>query len=209
MINLKDYCNPPSPDSIMRSLMYAKSTLINLKGRGRQYDPLIDEIIAIESDVKIPAYKYLMTKLKINREQLGEIINELNKDFIYALYDENFIIRFSQEYVLHVRGQRDSAWFKCHLPIVPRIGETIDIPFIGAYIGGGSEFTIKDIRHRLEDKIMRTEVWLGYDDEWEIDQLRDRAIREGKLDSWRSIGMSKCKLAKVLLKLYPDMVTEK
>jgi len=200
----RDQPKPPIKSSkILHSLSVARPGLAKLQGKGKPYDPLIEVILTIGPDDKTPASKTLQEQLGITAGKLRKWLEDLHQDFIEAISADADVLQYTNvEHMLHVRGQRENVSFLCRLPIVPRIGEGIELWFLMGETGEGAYY-VEDVRYELSDDKMLVSVSVrpGYFDAY-FWQLRARAKFEGKLPYELEDEMGEYRTRDYLRKLY-------
>jgi len=190
---------------ILINLSLARTALAKLKNKGKEYDPLIDTITAIGEDDPIPASKDLQRRFSISPAKLKKWIDTLYEDFLNAIRTDSTVIQYTRlDHRICIYGFRGFISFLCQLPITPRIGEAIDIPFIGAYTTGSrGSYYVYDISYEFGDSIMTVNIWARqgfYNKHFEY--LKDRADFEGQLSKVKSYGMTEYEIEKELKAWY-------
>lgn len=190
---------------IIINLSFAPTALAKLKNKGKEYDPLIDTITAIGEDDPIPASKDLQACFSISPAKLRKWIDTLYEDFLDAIRMDSTVIQLTRlEHRICVYGYRGFISFLCHLPITPRIGEAIDVPFIGAYItGSSSPYYVYNVKYEFADSVMTVNIWARqgfYNKHFEY--LKDRADFEEKLSKVESFDMTEYEIEKELKSWY-------
>ena len=158
------------------------STLLN---KGKDYDKIIQYII----DNKFYYNLYQSIPLKKLSQEIGypyqtfqKLVHQIYRD---ALDNETeFRVEINEvEYQITLDGFRHTAYLTMtSLPIVPRIGEEIQVPFFKTYVGE-EYFYVKSIRHDLYDNQQVVSIHLegGHYNKW-WHQRRDEAIEKGEVD---------------------------
>lgn len=67
---------------ILLCLTQARPTISKLKNQGKPYDPLIDVLVAIGDDDRVPSSKELQQKFSISPTNVKKWIDSLYDDFI-------------------------------------------------------------------------------------------------------------------------------
>ncbi|SFF32187.1 hypothetical protein [Spirosoma endophyticum] len=190
---------------IIINLSFARTALSKLRNKDKEYDPLIDAIISIGEEDPIPESKELQALFSISPAKLRKWIDTLYRDFLDTIRTDSKVIQFARlEHRICVYGSRQFISFLCQLPITPRIGEEIDVPFIGAYTtGSGGSYYVYDIKYEFGDSIMTVNIWARqgfYNKHFEY--LKDRADFEGKLSEVESFDMTEYEIEKELKAWY-------
>lgn len=165
---------------IFSDLTSARAGLAKLRGQGKNYDPLIDEIQTMSWPY--PTSKVLQEKLGLTAGKLRKMIETLHGDFMTAIEENPDVLQFTQ--VVHLfcaPGFRDYQTFQCRLAVTPRVGDTIYLPFL-AGITGSSRYHVYKIEHEYEEEKVCITVHLKngiYNQH--LAYLEDQALFERKL----------------------------
>lgn len=144
--------------SSMRSFAY------KLLGRGKDYDALLKVIlekdIYNDDDVKIPSIKELMERLNMPYSKVRRDLNEIYKDLEnHKSLGIEFPIR-KVEYCFSMRYFDNRGYFILdQLPVVPRIGEEIHLPYLRAKVGT-EWFYVESVSHYLDDEKQSVHITL-------------------------------------------------
>ncbi|GAA4367806.1 hypothetical protein GCM10023185_40000 [Hymenobacter saemangeumensis] len=173
---------------MLSDLTSARSGLAKLRGQGKEYDPLIDEIQTMLWPY--PASRVLQEKLGLTAGKLRKLIETLHGDFMTAIEESPDVLQFTQ--VVHLfcaPGFRDYRTFQCRLAVTPRVGDTIYLPFL-AGITGSSRYYVYKIEHEYEEEKVCITVHLKngiYNQH--LAYLEDQALFEGKLNYGQKIEL--------------------
>jgi hypothetical protein len=116
---------------IIRDLSMVRNALGKLRNQGKDYDDLIDEIIAIGEDDSFPSSKVLQAKFNLTPAKLKRLLDQLYQDFLEAIRMDATLLQFpTVEHCFCVNGYHGFFSFACQLPFTPRVGENINIPFV-------------------------------------------------------------------------------
>jgi hypothetical protein len=188
---------------IFRNLCSVRPALAKLKGQGKKYDALIDVLLLIGEEDPYPASKDLQLRLGLSAGQLKKLIDTLHDDFVEGIRDNATLLQFPLiEHHFYVQGYKDSVSFNCQLPVTPRIGEELVLPFVGVYVEGRCYVT--EVKYLLEDNKVIVDVWArigSYNEHREY--LRAKAEFEGYLD-WQTKFQPDFKTEKQLKEIYPE-----
>lgn len=156
-----------SSTGIIRDISSMREFAKNLLGKGKEYDELLSLIIEknyyYDDDLRLLKVKDLQEKTNKTysniRKQLYEIYNDL-------LNHEDIDIEFSikkVEYVFIMHYFDNYTWFVLdNLPIMPRIGEEIDIPFFMGKMDN-SRYYVESIDHYFSDTKQSIRITLNPD----------------------------------------------
>ena len=152
----------------------------------KSYHTLLNAITNIgycyDDTQHLPSLKELsaQTELKYDlvRRQLRQIYKDLLPDVEKAM-PFHFI---KVLYTFHLKGWTRSIWFDADtLPVVPRVGENINVPFFKAYVGT-DYFYVAEINHTLQDTHQLIDIMLKqgrYNSYWHF--RKDQAAEEGEI----------------------------
>lgn len=139
--------------SDISSMSWALKPLLN---QGKDYDGLLSYIIEKnwhcpeDKRIKIPAVKDLVKDTGIPYGQLKKYLNEIFEDIITS---DTFTLAFTDiEYWFSVTSFRKSLSFRVKLlPVCPRIGEQMRIPYFHSYLQTNI-FHVSKIDHEFENR---------------------------------------------------------
>lgn len=146
----------PSTKDMMFDIVQMPSRARKLLGRNARYERLLQYLINLNypenEDCHIPSLKEIATVLDIKydhvRKEIGMIYHDLNFDFDQPTipFEFNRVL-----YEFSVKGIQNVIWMEVtSLPVIPRVGENIDLPFFKAYLGTTS-FYVESIQHDFRD----------------------------------------------------------
>ncbi|GAA4493060.1 hypothetical protein GCM10023172_01110 [Hymenobacter ginsengisoli] len=165
---------------MLSDLTSARPGLARLRGQGKEYDALIDELQTMSWP--FPASKVLQEKLGLTAGKLRKLPDTLYWDFLTAIEENPDVLQFTQ--VVHLfcaPGFRDYRTFQCRLAVTPRVGDTIYLPFLAGVTGSG-RYYVDSIEHEYEEEKVCITVHLKsgiYNQH--LAYLQDQALFEGKL----------------------------
>jgi hypothetical protein len=151
---------------VLHDLTTIGSSLATLLNKGKEYDKIIQYII----DNKFYYNLYQSIPLKKLSQELGytyqdfqKLIHQIYKDTLD--YETEFRVDIKEvEYQITLNGFRHAAYLTLKsLPVQPRIGEKIQIPFFKTYVGV-EYFYVKSIRHELYDNQQVISIHLEMED---------------------------------------------
>ncbi|GAB3585477.1 hypothetical protein [Hymenobacter daeguensis] len=173
---------------MLSDLTSARLGLLKLRGQGKEYDPLIDEIQTMTWPY--PASKVLQEKLGLTAGKLRKQIETLHGDFLTAIEENPDVLQFTQ--VVHTfcaPGFRDYRTFQCRLAVTPRVGDTVVLPFLAGVTGSG-RYYVESIEHEYEeDKVCITVHLKNGIYNQHLAYLKDQALFEGKLSYLKIIEL--------------------
>jgi hypothetical protein len=144
-----------------RELIYAIISLPKqakkLLGENKDYEKTLMELLKYNyygDNIGLPAIKELCEEIGITRDKLKWQLNKIWEDLNTLFYNESDIALNIKEpiYSIYIKGWDKSLLFKCKLPICPKEGEYIQIPFIKYYFGYDFFYVDRVIHEIAEDK---------------------------------------------------------
>lgn len=138
---------------VLHDLTMMGSSLSTLLNKEKEYDRIILYIIDNKFDYNlyqsIPLKK-IAQKFGYSYQTFQKLIRQIYKDALD--YETEFRVDIKEvEYQFTLNGFRHTAYLTLKsLPVQPRIGEEIQIPFFKTYVGV-EYFHVKHIRHELYD----------------------------------------------------------
>ena len=197
---------PLSADDMLRGLLAARPAL--LKMQQKQLTPdvsLVAAVLAIDPEQPLPKHRDLQKQLGISATVYRRRLEALHNDFLSAIQADGELLSFGLVECLlyiHTYHSPECIEFRCQLPLIPRVGERIDFPFLTAVAGTGDKY-VDSVSYELVDGKTTVHITLGdFHLNQYVTQLRDRAVFEGLTTHRELRGMSPDKLATFLRKLY-------
>ena len=171
---------------MLLDLSSMRSRAMGLLKNGKDYNTLLAAITEkdyyYDDSLKLPSLKelaeYTGLKYDVVRRQLRQIYEDL------LPHDENGTPFYFNKvkYVFYLDGYKNKLSVDVDtLPVTPRIGENITIPFFKAYVGT-DYFYVADIRHILQDNLQIIDIHLKtgtYNLCWHYQ--KDKALEEGEI----------------------------
>ena len=196
---------PPHMKDAFLDLCYAKPVLRWLKGRGKPYDALIEVLLKIGEEDPLPIGKDLQQQFSLTSAVLRRWVTLLHEDFLSAIAEEADVLQFpAVEHHFLIEDFANHAFFTCRLPVTPRVGEEVEVPFLQRYAGSG-RYHVNRVVHRYEEGRTIITVWLQtgqYNQHYEY--LKDRADFEKAIDFRTLIMGNRYEIEKILREEYPN-----
>lgn len=192
---------------LMISLSNAHQAVVKLKGQGKVYEPLLDVILAIGEDDRIPMNKELQARFAITPSTFKKWIDSLAEDFLTAVFSDSSMLNFPKlEHRIFVKGYRDSASFVCQLPVTPRVGESVYIPFISAFVNGfGKTYYVYAVNYELVNSTMIVNVRARQDTyNKHVEYLKDRSYFEERTNTLKQWDMTESEIEEQLRDWYKN-----
>lgn len=189
---------------IIRCLARAKSTVARLQHRGKAYDALIARLLTIGEEDSCPASKDLQTQLRISPARLKRWLKDLYTDFVTALREEADFLQLPQvEHLIILNGREGVATILCRLPVTPRVGEELRVPFLWAETSSDSYY-VYQVRYEFEDGkvlVVISARFGSYNQHYHY--LRDQAQFEKRLSPLTALNLDEYQIENLIRKQYP------
>lgn len=196
---------PPRMKDAFLDMCNAKPALRWLRGRGKPYNALIEVLLNIGEEDRLPVGKDLQLQLGLTATALRRWVTLLHEDFLTVIGEEADVLQFPMvEHHFLLDDFTNNAFFTCRMPVTPRVGEEIEVPFLRHYAGSG-RYHVHRVVHRYEENRTIITVWLQtgqYNQHYEY--LKDRAEFEGAVDFRALIMDSRYQIEKILREEYPN-----
>lgn len=182
-----------------------------LYSKGHKYSRLLEVLIEIsfyyDEDIPVPTLKDLSALTGIKYQKLRKQISEIYNELIFS-YQEDKPLKFSFKkitYCFSARGIRKDqyAYFESDsLPIIPSLGDAVNMPFFRAFVGTAS-FYVDKVYHSFTDERQEVHISLvagSFNPYWYF--RKHEAVEKGEvgihdfydLEEWqlkRKLGLDK------------------
>jgi len=125
--------------------------------------PLVAAVLAIGPEQPLPKHRDLQKQLGISATVYRRQLEALHSDFLSAIQVDGELLSFSLVECLlyvHTYHSPECIEFRCHLPLIPRVGERIDFPFLAAVAGTGDKY-VDSVSYELADGKTTVHITLG------------------------------------------------
>ncbi|MFC0655485.1 hypothetical protein [Mongoliitalea lutea] len=143
-----------SSKQIIYNLIRLKKTLIQNLGHEETYKALIEAICTWEptNDKNSPSLKELVALSGLSYDRVRNQLQQMYRKLVDMTEEEHFFFTIAEvEYVFYVDTDKNSLSFRLKsLPVVPRVGEQISIPFFSAYLDS-YDFYVEYVKHDMEE----------------------------------------------------------
>jgi len=156
-------------NEIIAALLTMPKLMGQLYGKGKKYDDLIREILKCNypdgGSLKLPSSKELQQRTKLSPATCKAYLEQIYYGILEQLTQEE--IRWEIKNIkceFWVKGYATTGQlFFMNLPVLPRIGESMQIGFLRPILGT-EFFTVHEVRHVLRDDEQFIEVELSSKD---------------------------------------------
>lgn len=132
-------------------ITYELDNLNKYFGNSRKYSELLNTLnLCFEETDEFPYQKDLLKSLKMKREALVELMNELYEDFQEFMTNEQSY-SINETIILFIVTGISEIWIvgPNELKCIPRIGETVFLPTLTRDHEGASYFKVEGIIHEI------------------------------------------------------------
>ncbi|MBN2835294.1 MAG: hypothetical protein JXR48_10040 [Candidatus Delongbacteria bacterium] len=156
-----------------------------LLGCNKEYEEFLKYILEkdyyYDEDLQLPTIKQLEQETGLKYTTIRKYVQSIYRD-LHDSDNLDFFI-YQTEYTFYMRyfDKRASVTLK-RLPVIPRVGEQIDIPFFRTKVGTTS-FFMDEIYHHLSEKKQEITFYLKpgrFNHYWKI--RKDEAILKGEIN---------------------------
>jgi len=144
-----------SPKGMIMDISSMRSFATQFLGKGKAYDRMLSYILEKDyyndDELQFPTIKFLMTYLGLNEYQVRKQLEQIYHDLIYSHKGRDII---ETEYVFYLSNFDNNHSLRLSsLPVIPRIGERVQIPYFNAFMGT-MVYYVEDIQYEFEDNKM-------------------------------------------------------
>lgn len=94
-------------------------------------------------------------------QKIKKQLEQIHKDVFAKAFEDPDLFNFKNIiYDFYVEGLRNTITFKGRLPILPRVGDDFDFPFLRAFNNGISWFYVNRVQHQFTDTTQIICIWL-------------------------------------------------
>jgi hypothetical protein len=180
-----------------------RSRAIELLNKNKRYNPLLKALTEkdfyYDDDQPLPGLKELANLSGLKYDKVRRYLKEIYHDLVLDDEAERLFKYKEVEYFFSVKGYQEYIYFTSDsLPVVPRIGEMITVPYFKAYLKT-DYFHVEDVRHTLQDGKQVIDISLkvgSYNLYWHF--RKDQAEEEGEISILDMIHLSDTQLKKKL-----------
>lgn len=146
----------PTYRDLIYVFMYEFTAIFRFFKGDEKYDALLRELEAYED---LPFQKDLLKSLGLSRPDLMNLMNDLYRDFEMRLCGTNaYLMTMKEVWFLPSSFKEHWAIGVDELEIIPRVGETVFLPFLINPGGGAGYFTVEEIIHEIDGGVQRINI---------------------------------------------------
>ena len=136
-----------------------------LIGKGKSYDKLLAILLTKDyyndDETHYFSSKELQELTRLPHQKIKKQMEQIHKDVFDRAFDDPDLFNFqSIIYDFYVKGWRNSIGFKGRIPVLPRVGDDFDLPFLRAFDNGRGHFYVSRIQHQFTDTTQIISIWL-------------------------------------------------
>lgn len=166
-----------------------RSQALQLLNRGKEYDDFLNYWLSKynywDDDSSFPTLKEVSSETGLSNSKLKRFVKLIFDDLILGKDEGVEIIMNKIEYMFWMTYfDKSHVFIVKDLPVVPRVGEEVDLPFFKNTVGTTS-FYVESVKHEFQDAKQYVVIRLKsgeYNKYWHI--RKDEALIKGELH-WR------------------------
>ncbi|MEJ8802828.1 hypothetical protein [Pontibacter sp. H249] len=174
-----------STKDMLMDISSMRSKAIRLTVNGKAYSVLLKDILArdlfYDDEAPMPSLKDLSAATGLQYGKIRKYVEEIYHDLVLD-YEARPVFSFTKvRYEFLIRGWRKGKFMSLEadqLPVVPRVGEEVSVPFFSAYMRA-SHFFVEEINHYFDEETQVVKLWLrpgSYNTYWRF--RKDKAKEE-------------------------------
>ncbi|WP_266202764.1 hypothetical protein [Pontibacter kalidii] len=138
---------------------------LGLVENGKPYNVLLQHILAkdfyYDEEQTLPSLKELAEASGLKSGKVRKYIEGIYHDLAlnYETKQMFSFVKVRYEFIMRGRRKRWLTLEADHLPIAPRIGEEIMMPFFSEYLGT-ARFYVDEVNHEFEEDVQVVKLWL-------------------------------------------------
>lgn len=174
-----------STRKVLYDIALMKQFAKQLLGKGKEYEKLLSFICEQnydDEDIKIPPLKEIQLELGISYGVFKRLLLKIYEDlYELELNEVGFTIKKTEYWLRMFYFDNYACVILNELPIIPRVGEYIEVPFFSAKVGTTS-FYVHSIQHRLSTTKQIIDITLNpgmYNYYWRI--RKDEAFLKAEI----------------------------
>ncbi|TPE43312.1 hypothetical protein [Pontibacter mangrovi] len=177
-----------STKDMLMDISSMRSKAMRLTENGKAYHVLLKDILArdlIKNDeARVPSLKELSAATGLQYGKIRKYVEEIYHDLVLDLEARSVFSFTKVRYEFLIRGFTKDKFITLEadqLPVVPRVGEQVSMPFFYAYMKT-SRFFVEEIDHSFEEDSQIVRIWLTqgyYNSYWHY--RKDKAKEEHEL----------------------------
>ena len=192
-----------STRDMLMNISSMRSKAIMLTERDRAYSGLLKDILEkdiFDENAQMPSIKELCKSSGLKYGKVRKYIEDIYHDLVLD-YEARPVFSFTKvRYEFFIRGRRRRFMDleADQLPVVPRVGEAVTLPFFSAYLGT-VDFFVEEVKHVFEEDMQVVELWLrhgSYNSYWHY--RKDKAKEEEELHFMDWLNLEEYELKKKL-----------
>jgi hypothetical protein len=175
---------------------------MKLLDEDREYRHLLKIITAkdyfYDEDLHIPSVKELAQLSGLAYDKVRKQVRDIYTDLVLHESAKTFDV-VDLEYWFYVKGYKNRLSFTVNtLPVIPRVGEQIRMPYFKAYLDT-DYFFVEEVWHKMEDQKQIIEIKIAegwYNLYWHF--RLDQAVEEGEVNLEDKYTMKDYELKRIL-----------
>ena len=179
-----------SNKEVLRNISSLKANALKLLENGKPYASLLRYILEQNFStigiLKIPTLKAISRESGIQYDKVRKYLNEIYQDLLFDP-DAYPVFNFSKiHYEFVIEGwtkDKSITALVDKLPVVPRVGDNITLPFFTAYLQS-SFFHVEKVEHEFDEDEQVVVIYLkvgNYNQYWHF--RKDKALAEDEISA--------------------------
>jgi hypothetical protein len=181
-----------------------RKSALELSNKDKKYSGLLRQIVKDDffyGEGKVPSLKEVADRSGVSNSKARKLIEDIYNDLVLE-HESRAVFSFPKvRYEFLIRGSERSKFIGIdveQLPVMPRVGEEVSLPFFSAYIGTTS-FYVEEIMHEFEEDCQVVNIWMragSYNSYWHY--RKDKAKEENELPFFDWLNLEEQELKKKL-----------
>ncbi len=97
----------------------------------------------------------------LSHSKIKSQMEEIHQEIFDLAFNDPTVFSFNEVvYDFYIKGWRNSISFKGKIPVLPRVGDDFEFPFLRAFNNGTGTFFVSRIQHRFTDTSQVICIWL-------------------------------------------------
>jgi hypothetical protein len=193
-----------STKEMLLNIWSMRAAALKLASNGKGYSGFLKILLENyynDDDLPFPSLKEFSVMSGLRYEKVRKYIADIYQDLVFDGENRPVFSITKVKYTFNIRGRKQDLFMSmvvAQLPVLPRVGEEVSIPFFSAYLKE-AHFYVEEVRHKLEEDTHTIEIWVqpGYfNSYWQF--RKDKAKEENELSSMDFFSLSEFELKKKL-----------
>lgn len=136
-----------------------------LIGKGKPYELLLTILLSKNYYNEEESHYFSSVELQkltgLSHPKIKSQMEEIHREIFDQAFNDPTLFSFHEViYDFYIKGWRNSISFKGKIPVLPRVGDDFEFPFLRALNNGMGTFFVSRIQHRFTDTCQVICIWL-------------------------------------------------